>query len=49
MSEEMIRQLAGKHDLMLLTNSDAHSLSEIGSLYNELDLEELAARARASR
>jgi predicted metal-dependent phosphoesterase TrpH len=49
MGEEMIRLLAVKHDLMLLTNSDAHSLGDIGSMYNELDLEELSARARSSR
>ena len=45
MDEEMIRWLAKKHDLLLLTNSDAHSLSDIGHYYNEIDLEELCSRA----
>lgn len=43
--EKTVRQLAEKHDLILLTNSDAHTLSDIGRLYNEIDLDELYARA----
>jgi PHP family Zn ribbon phosphoesterase len=46
MDEEMIRELAQKHDLLLLTNSDAHFLSDIGKYYNEIEVEELCARAR---
>jgi histidinol phosphatase-like PHP family hydrolase len=48
MDEEMIRWLAKKHDLLLLTNSDAHSLSDIGHYYNDIDLEELCSRAKRS-
>lgn len=39
------QELAEKYDLMMLTNSDAHYLSDIGALYNEISLEELYARA----
>jgi len=48
MDEEMIRRLAKKHDLLLLTNSDAHSLGDIGHYHNEIDLEELCSRAKRS-
>jgi histidinol phosphatase-like PHP family hydrolase len=46
MDEAKIREVAEKHDLLLLTNSDAHFLSDIGEHYNELEIEELCARAR---
>ena len=46
MDEASIRELAEKHDLLLLTNSDAHVLSDIGKYYNEIDIAELYARAR---
>ncbi len=46
MNDSMIRELAEKHDLLLLTNSDAHSLADIGTYYNEIDIEVLCARAR---
>lgn len=42
-----VRRLAGKHNLILLSNSDAHSLADIGTFYNEIEIEELSARARA--
>lgn len=45
MDEAMIRQLALKHDLLLLANSDAHSLIDIGTYHNEIDIEALCARA----
>ncbi|MEE8373590.1 MAG: PHP domain-containing protein [Dehalococcoidia bacterium] len=48
MDEGRIRQLAEQHDLILLTNSDAHALSDIGSFYNEIDLQQLSARATAA-
>jgi len=47
MNEEKIRLLAEKHDLVLLSNSDAHSLSDIGRFHNEIEIEKLCARARA--
>ena len=48
MDKKKIRQLAEKHNLLLLTNSDAHDLSDIGRFYNEIDIERLRARARIS-
>jgi len=47
MDEQEIRRLAGKHNLILLSNSDAHSLSDIGTFYNEIDIADLITRARA--
>lgn len=46
MDEELIKFLADKYNLMLLTNSDAHFLSDVGKYYNELDLEEMCSRAK---
>ncbi len=45
MDEQLIRQLASERDLIMLTNSDAHTLGEIGTYYNDLDLDTLYARA----
>jgi PHP family Zn ribbon phosphoesterase len=45
MDQEAIRQAARKHNLLLLQNSDAHFLSDIGKYYNEITVEELCARA----
>ena len=44
--EEKVKALAEKHNLLLLSNSDAHDLKDIGHYYNEIDLEELYSRAR---
>jgi len=44
--KERVRELAEEHDLLLLKNSDAHSIEWIGRFYNEIDLEDLIARAR---
>lgn len=46
LKEEQIKELAKKHDLILLTNSDAHRLEDIGTYHNEIEIEELCARAR---
>ena len=46
MDEGMIRGLAQRRELLLLTNSDAHSLADIGTYYNEIEIDELCARAR---
>ncbi|MDY6853623.1 MAG: PHP domain-containing protein [Thermodesulfobacteriota bacterium] len=43
-NREEIQAIADKHELMLLTNSDAHSLDNIGRYYNEVDLQELFDR-----
>ncbi len=45
-NEEKVRELAKQHNLMLMTNSDAHYLSDIGQFYNEVALEDLYARAQ---
>ena len=42
-----VREVAEKHGLVLLANSDAHSVEDIGKFYNEISLEELYSRARA--
>ena len=41
-----VREVAEKHGLLLLSNSDAHYVSDIGRFYNEISLEELYARAK---
>ena len=41
-----VSAFARHHGLLLLSNSDAHSLSDIGLHYTETSLEELCARAR---
>jgi predicted metal-dependent phosphoesterase TrpH len=41
-----VRELAEKHGLLLLRNSDAHNLEDIGTFYNEIELEELYAKAQ---
>jgi histidinol phosphatase-like PHP family hydrolase len=46
MDQAAIRKVARKHNLLLLQNSDAHSLRDIGKYYNEITIEELCARAR---
>ena len=46
MDEELIMSIAKKHNLILLQDSDAHFLDDIGKHYNEIDIEELCARAR---
>ncbi len=46
MDEVKIRSMAEKHNLILLANSDAHSLTDIGRFYNEIAIAELCARAR---
>jgi predicted metal-dependent phosphoesterase TrpH len=45
MDQDAIRNAARKHNLLLLQNSDAHFLSDIGKYYNEITVEELCARA----
>ncbi|MFC1939240.1 PHP domain-containing protein [Chloroflexota bacterium] len=43
-SEEAV-EFARNHGLLLLSNSDAHNLADIGRHYNEIDPEELYLRA----
>lgn len=44
MDEGLIRSLASQHNLLLLTNSDAHTLGDIGHYWNRLELSDLCAR-----
>jgi len=43
---DRVLRLAQRYDLLLLSNSDAHSLTDIGLHYTEISLEELKARAK---
>jgi len=42
---ERVRHFAEEHGLLMLSNSDAHYLNDIGQFYNEITLEELCRRA----
>ena len=39
--KQKVKKVARRHRLLLLSNSDAHSLSEIGKYYNEIDVRAL--------
>ena len=49
LQEDKVREVAKKYDLIMLENSDAHSISEIGLHYNEVDLEDLYRRCNGDR
>lgn len=42
---ERVTALGLRHNLLLLENSDAHSLRDIGCLHNEVEMEELYRRS----
>ena len=44
--KEEVTEFAHRHGLLLLSNSDAHSLTDIGRHYNEVDMEGLCSRAK---
>lgn len=44
--KQKVREIAHKHQLLLLANSDAHSIEEIGTYYNEFSLECLSRRVK---
>lgn len=48
-ARQKVRQVAEEKGLLLLSNSDAHSLYQIGKHSNEVDLDDLCARAREAR
>ena len=48
MDEKNIGRVAKKHNLILLTNSDAHRLRDIGTYYNHIEIEQLCERVRAA-
>ncbi|MEK7847552.1 MAG: PHP domain-containing protein [Chloroflexota bacterium] len=45
-NREKVKALAEKYNLMLFSNSDAHTVHDIGACHNEVSIEELCARAR---
>lgn len=47
MDKGKLTALAEKYNLVLLSDSDAHNLEDIGKHFNVVDLEELASRAKA--
>lgn len=44
-NKQQVREMAEQHGLLLLRNSDAHYMEKVGLYYNEIELEELMARA----
>jgi len=48
LKEDKVKKVARKHNLILLENSDAHSLDEIGLHYNVIDLKELSDRCNGN-
>ena len=48
LQEDRVREVAGRYNLLLLENSDAHSVRDIASHYNEIDLEDLYRSAEVS-
>jgi len=40
-----VRAIAEKHNLLLMSNSDAHDINNVGHYYNYIDLEDLFNRA----
>lgn len=44
--EEKVRAFAAVNNLLLLANSDAHAICDIGCHYSEVDLAELMVKAR---
>ena len=46
---QRVRAIAEEYDLLILSNSDAHELDDVGNYYNEIDLDELAERVKFTR
>lgn len=44
--QELVRRIAADRALLLLRNSDAHFLSDIGRYYNDIEIDRLCERAR---
>lgn len=44
--KQKVKEIAHKYQLLLLANSDAHNIDDIGSYYTELFLEDLISRAK---
>ena len=48
LNEEKVRNVAEKYNLLMLENSDAHSINEIGAHYNTIDLQKLYDRCNGN-
>jgi len=48
LQEDKVREVAKQYDYIILENSDAHSVSDIGYHYNEIDMEDLYERCNGS-
>jgi len=46
--KKKVKEISKKYNLALLKNSDAHTMDEIGSLHNEISLEELSSLSNGS-
>lgn len=44
--EDRVREFAAQNNLLMLANSDAHTVGDIGCHHTEIDFEELLAKAR---
>jgi len=49
MDKQKISEIAERHNLLLLSNRDAHYLDDIGKFYNEISLEQLWNRAKVKQ
>lgn len=47
-NKKKVKEISQKYNLILLKNSDAHTLDEIGSFHNEISLEELYLLTKCS-
>ena len=47
-NKKKVKEISKKYNLVLLKNSDAHTLEEIGSFHNEISLEELYSLTKDS-
>ena len=49
LDRERIRNVAERHNLVLLSNSDAHYFSDIGKCYSKVSIADLCRRAKSLR
>ncbi|MBI2876644.1 MAG: hypothetical protein HYY20_07165, partial [Candidatus Tectomicrobia bacterium] len=47
--KELVGEVAAREELILLHNSDAHYLEDLGLFFNEISLAELYAKADGNR
>jgi len=49
LEEDKVKEVAGKYNLIMLENSDAHSVKDIGLHYNEIDIQMLSNRCNRKK